>query len=124
MITGPSGIGKSSLCLLLIDRGYTLVSDDQTMLQIADNGLQASAAPNIAGMMEIRNLGIIPIPHMAERAAVSLHIRLDPKAPRFIDSPDSQNLLGHSIPSFAIWPDLATAPLKVEYALRLYGKKD
>ena len=33
LITGPSGSGKSDLALRLLDRGFTLVSDDQTIVR-------------------------------------------------------------------------------------------
>ncbi len=33
LITGPSGSGKSDLTLRLLDRGFTLVSDDQTIVK-------------------------------------------------------------------------------------------
>ncbi|WOE73797.1 HPr kinase/phosphorylase [Alterisphingorhabdus coralli] len=124
LISGPSGAGKSSLCLLLMDRGFKLVSDDQTQLQIRHNRLEAIPAPNIAGLIEIRNLGIVESPACATDIPIALYIRLDPDAPRFIEQPYQKTLLGHDVPSIAIWPDMATAPIKVEYALRLHGKRD
>ena len=33
LITGPSGSGKSDLALRLLDRGFALVSDDQTIVK-------------------------------------------------------------------------------------------
>ena len=33
LLSGPSGSGKSDLALRLIDRGFTLVSDDQTIVR-------------------------------------------------------------------------------------------
>ena len=33
LISGPSGSGKSDLALRLLDRGFTLVSDDQTIVR-------------------------------------------------------------------------------------------
>ncbi len=34
LITGPSGSGKSDLTLRLLDRGFSLVSDDQTLVKM------------------------------------------------------------------------------------------
>ena len=59
LITGPSGSGKSDLALRLLDRGFTLVSDDQTIVRREGNKLIASAPPNIAGKLEIRGVGIV-----------------------------------------------------------------
>ena len=56
---GPSGSGKSDLALRLLDRGFTLVSDDQTIVSRDGDRLIASAPPNIAGKLEIRGIGIV-----------------------------------------------------------------
>ena len=47
LISGPSGSGKSDLALRLLDRGFTLVSDDQTIVRREGNRLIASAPPTI-----------------------------------------------------------------------------
>ncbi|MEO1044802.1 MAG: serine kinase [Pseudomonadota bacterium] len=124
LISGASGSGKSSLCLLLMDRGWSLVSDDQTSLRDDGSSLMAGAAQHLAGLIEIRNLGIVEAPERAGEAPVVLHVSLDPEAPRFIDKAGSVILLGHTVPSIAICPDLAMAAIKTEYALRLYGKRE
>lgn len=61
LLTGPSGSGKSDFLLRLLDRGYTLVADDQ--VEIAD-GL-AQPPPSLAGLLEIRGLGIVRLPFTA-----------------------------------------------------------
>jgi serine kinase of HPr protein (carbohydrate metabolism regulator) len=33
LISGPSGSGKSDLALRMLDRGFTLVSDDRTIIR-------------------------------------------------------------------------------------------
>ena len=66
LITGPSGSGKSDLALRLLDRGFTLVSDDQTIVRREDDRLIASAPPNIAGKLEIRGLGIVEMDHVGD----------------------------------------------------------
>src|ERR1041385_8950530 len=59
LITGPSGSGKSDLALRLLDRGFTLVSDDRTLVKKDGTRVIASAPPNITGKLEIRGIGII-----------------------------------------------------------------
>ena len=59
LISGPSGSGKSDLALRLLDRGFTLVSDDQTIVRKDGNKLIASAPPTIHGRLEIRGIGIV-----------------------------------------------------------------
>ncbi len=59
LITGASGSGKSDLTLRLLDRGFTLVSDDQTIVKKTGTKLCASAPPIIKGKLEIRGIGIV-----------------------------------------------------------------
>jgi serine kinase of HPr protein (carbohydrate metabolism regulator) len=74
LIRGPSGSGKSLLALALLDparsrlRFARLVTDDRVRLEAANGRLLASAPDSIAGLLEIRGLGISRVPH--EREAV------------------------------------------------------
>ncbi len=58
LILGESGTGKSDLALRLIDRGAKLVSDDYVEVNIEDDLLYASPAPNIEGLIEVRGVGL------------------------------------------------------------------
>jgi serine kinase of HPr protein (carbohydrate metabolism regulator) len=75
LLTGPPGIGKSDLALRLIDGGAQLVADDQTILQFENNQLVASSPSSIAGMMEIRHVGLLRLP-FRQSARVALNIAL------------------------------------------------
>src|SRR5258707_874813 len=66
LITGPSGSGKSDLTLLLLDRGFILVSDDQTLVRRENDHLVASAPSNIAGKLEVRGIGIVDMDHAGD----------------------------------------------------------
>lgn len=65
LITGRSGSGKSDLALRLIDRGFTLVSDDRTILRKQDGRLIASAPDTIKGKIEVRGVGILEMETVA-----------------------------------------------------------
>lgn len=63
LITGPSGSGKSSLALALIDTSHgfaKLVSDDRVLVETAGpRGALIGRAPHpIAGQIEVHGLGI------------------------------------------------------------------
>jgi serine kinase of HPr protein (carbohydrate metabolism regulator) len=58
LITGPSGSGKSDLALRLMGRGAELVSDDQVQIEERNGALFATAPTAIAGMMEVRGVGL------------------------------------------------------------------
>ena len=68
MITGPSGSGKSDLALRLLDRGFALVSDDQTIVKRDGGRLLASPPPTIAGKLEIRGIGIVDMDNLTDHA--------------------------------------------------------
>lgn len=65
-MTGPSGSGKSSLCLQLIALGAVLVADDQCRLVLRNGELIASAPDNLSGLIEARGLGILRSPAQGE----------------------------------------------------------
>jgi|TARA_R110002096_G_scaffold309403_4_gene504019 HPr kinase/phosphorylase len=66
VIFGPSGSGKSDLALRLIDAGGELVSDDYVEIASEGDILYAHPAPNIAGMIEVRGVGLIKLAYKQE----------------------------------------------------------
>src|SRR3546814_11301183 len=54
LLMGASGSGKSDLALRLIDRGWSLVSDDYVTLECRGGKLVAAPPEQIAGRMEVR----------------------------------------------------------------------
>ncbi len=120
LISGASGSGKSDLALRLIDRGFTLVSDDQTMVRREGGGLIASAPPNIAGKLEIRGLGIVEVDYV-DSAAVSLAVALSSDIKRLPDGDELRTIIGVAIPLVEIDATPASAALKVAIALDRIG---
>ena len=120
LIEGAPGSGKSSLALALIDRGAMLVGDDGVALAAMEGRLFASPAPATAGLLEVRNVGLVPMPFL-DRVAIALVIALDPEAQRFIDAPEERGLLGVMVPMVRLWPDSPVLALRAELALERYG---
>ena len=120
LIEGPPGIGKTSLALTLIDRGAALIGDDGVTLEHRDARLLASPPPNTAGLIEVRNLGLLPWPTVSD-VPVALILRLDPDAPRFIEVAVQTELAGIAVPLIRLWPDGAVLALKAELALERFG---
>ncbi len=120
LIEGPPGIGKTSLALALIDRGAALIGDDGVTLESRDARLLASPPPNTAGLIEVRNLGLLPWPTVSD-VPVALILRLDPDAPRFIELAVQTELAGIAVPLIRLWPDGAVLALKAELALERFG---
>jgi len=65
LIRGESGIGKSESVLALIERGYSLVSDDATRFTLVDGHIVVGSSPDLTrGYMEVRGIGIINVAAM------------------------------------------------------------
>ena len=119
LIAGASGRGKSDLALRLIDRGALLVSDDYTLLRVAGDRLIGSAPATIAGRIEIRGVGIVELPTSRE-IPIALYVDLD-APPARLPEPKRIEIRGIALPSLALAALEASAPIKLEQALRLYG---
>lgn len=116
LIEGLPGSGKSDLALRLIDRGAQLLSDDYTLVTRRDGGLFASPAPNIAGKIEVRGIGVIEMHHAAE-APVALIVSLGEPVERLPEEGARRKIAGVDIPNIALAGFEASAPIKVELAL-------
>jgi serine kinase of HPr protein (carbohydrate metabolism regulator) len=116
LIEGRSGEGKSDLALRLIDRGATLVADEQVICQRLDGGLIASPTSAGAGRIEVRGLGIVDMPHV-ERVPVELLIVILDTPPRFPDDARKRRVAGVDVPVLPLAALEPSAPIKVELAL-------
>jgi serine kinase of HPr protein (carbohydrate metabolism regulator) len=120
LISGPSGSGKSDLALRLLDRGFTLVSDDQTIVKLDGNRLIATAPPNIAGKLEIRGIGIVDVERLSD-VPVALIVELTSDIQRLPDDSRERLILGVTVPLISIDAMTASAPSKVVLALDRMG---
>ena len=116
LLLGPSGAGKSDLALRLIDRGAKLIADDRVDLVHRDDRVTMSAPARIAGLLEVRGLGIVDFPSV--EAPLTLAIELVPgeEVERFPD-PDAELFCGLAVPLLRLNPFELSAPIKVELAL-------
>lgn len=119
LLRGPSGSGKSDLALRLIDDGAVLIADDRTALTHRDGTVVAQCPASIAGQLEVRGIGIMDLPYIAE-ATLSMIVDLVSS-----DQVDRlpvrrmEELLGCRISSITVAPFEASAPAKIKMAIRL-----
>lgn len=117
LFRGPSASGKSDLALRVVEAGGHLVADDQTMLTRENDTLVATCPETISGRIEIRGIGILPVPTI-RRAPLSLVMDLVPseQIDRFPD-PRRCQYLGIDVPLLNIAPFEVSAAAKVRLAL-------
>jgi HPr kinase/phosphorylase len=78
LVRGSSGVGKSECVLGLIERGYSLVSDDVTRFRAIEGRELIGTAPDLTRHhMEVRGLGIINVTSIFGVRAVRINQRLD-----------------------------------------------
>jgi serine kinase of HPr protein (carbohydrate metabolism regulator) len=122
LIVGASGSGKSDLALRLLDRGFTLVSDDRTIVRRDGAKLIASAPATIRGKLEIRGIVIVEMESIDDMP-VSLVVELTTDMQRLPDDSRERLILGAGIPLVNINAMTASAPSKVAVALDRLGLK-
>ncbi len=116
LLEGVSGTGKSDLALRLIDRGATLISDDQTLLVRQGTALVARAPATIRGGIEARGLGIVTLPYV-DAVPVALIVRLGAEPMRMPER-RQRRLAGIVVREIAFEAFHASTPIKIEWALR------
>lgn len=116
LLRGPSGAGKSDLALRLVDDGARLVADDRVDL-IADGrgGLLARCPQTISGLMEVRGLGVLPVPFV-ESAPLALVVDLGEEVER-LPHPGVEIIAGVALPHIILNPFHTSTPAKLRLAM-------
>lgn len=120
LLRGPSGAGKSDLAARLIEAGGRLVADDQTALTRQGRRLIAACPQTLAGLLEVRGVGIVKLGRgqLVARAPVALLIDLvPPQRVERLPEPARESLLGVMLPVLALTPFEASASAKLRLAL-------
>ena len=124
LLTGKSGSGKSDLALRLIEAGAILVSDDQVVVTNRCGKLFASPPAKLAGLLEVRGVGICTYPFL-ETCELFVVVNLDDAVlpERLPDlETQKQNILGISLTVFQLDPFRASSPAKIPSMLKLINQ--
>lgn len=119
LLIGPSGAGKSDLALRLICEGALLVSDDQTELSIDGALVHAHVPATIAGMIEVRSVGLLCAPTIS-CSRVRLAVLLASEVPERLPEPKHwtpPNLSEPRLPCVEIVGREVSATAKLRFAL-------
>jgi HPr kinase/phosphorylase len=111
LIRGPAGAGKSRLAFEFIQAGANgrlafarLVADDRVHVAAAHGRLIARPAASLAGLIEIRGIGICRLPH-EPLAVVRLVVDLGMAAERMPQAAAMETLIdGIRLPRLAVAP--------------------
>jgi serine kinase of HPr protein (carbohydrate metabolism regulator) len=117
LIRGPSGAGKSRLALELIEAGRTgtlrfarLVGDDRVYLQAAGGRLVVRPAETLAGLIEVRGIGLLQLP-FEPCAVVGLVVDLADSVERLPQPEDRRTEIeGIRLPRLAVAAGEAALP--------------
>ncbi|MEN9709294.1 MAG: hypothetical protein RIQ68_1702 [Pseudomonadota bacterium] len=116
LIIGPSGAGKSDLALRLIDRGAQLVGDDYVLVVRENDVLRAAPPEQLVGKLEVRGVGLCRFDHVSN---IGLTLIVDlAQPPVRLPDPQETELLGIKLPLLHLLPHEASAPIKVELAMK------
>jgi serine kinase of HPr protein (carbohydrate metabolism regulator) len=133
LLRGESGSGKSDLALRFMalagddELRPALVADDQVFVAANGKGqLLASPPQTIAGKIEIRGLGIVAVPYLAEAELVLVcDLVNDKDLPRMPPEPwERTEIAGRLVPALRLAPFELSAPLKLKTALLLAAAPD
>lgn len=117
LIRGKPGSGKSDLAARLIDQGGRLVADDRVDLAAREGALIACVPVAIAGLLEVRGIGILRMAHLAE-ATIGLVVDM-------VGQGDVERVpelafcdyMGVAVPLLRIWPFEPSAAAKIRFAV-------
>ncbi|WNK00756.1 serine/threonine protein kinase [Thalassospiraceae bacterium LMO-JJ14] len=122
LLLGPSGAGKSDLALRLIDGGAKLVADDRVDIVAGPSKLLVSPPGKLAGLMEVRGLGIV---RMAHETKVPLSLIVDLVKPADVERlPETlhASFMGVRVRRICLDPFQASAAAKIRLALSVHDK--
>lgn len=123
LLCGASGAGKSETALrLMVEGGAVLVADDRVGLWRDGDDLWACAPEKIAGLIEVREVGILKVPFCAA-VKIALCVRLlgrgDPEREKIsrLPEPEMQIFLDRTVRRLTLPAGDSATPAKIRAAL-------
>lgn len=117
LIQGPSGVGKTSLALRLIERGATLIGDDIVEIYLKNNKIYCKSKEKLKGVIEVRGLGLVAGLKVSKPVPVLCVIRLHKKPTERLPHQKTISFFNKKIPVFNFYA-CNTTEIAVLYAIR------
>jgi serine kinase of HPr protein (carbohydrate metabolism regulator) len=122
LIEGASGVGKSDLALRALDSGFRLAADDRAVVFASGGRLYGKAPDSLAGLLEVRGLGVTVQPAIGLCQIVMVLRCVDaPDQVERMPEPRLEALAGVNVPVFDLWPREPAAPVKIRRMLEHLG---
>jgi len=123
LIQGKSGAGKTFLAMRLVENhDACLISDDVTYVQVQDGVLYAETVPEIAGLVEIRGVGIVQTPHVSHVPVGCVVDLVEHSVDRYPPE-QTETIAGVQIPLFTFDTNFAYNDLQVIGAINYIKQK-
>lgn len=124
LIEGPSGAGKSDLALRALDHGFRLVADDRVLLWASGGGLFGRAPDVLSSLIEVRGLGVEPVPSLRLSRIVLAVACVAPDEVERLPDRLMVERAGVVIPALRLWPFEPAAPVKLRHTIAHLGHGD
>lgn len=121
LLRGASGAGKSDMALRLLAEGWQVIADDRVLLSRQGTELRAMAPANLAGLLEVRGIGVIRLDdaQRLESAPLRLVVDLVPTREGVARMPEPEFFrhAGIGMPLIRLYPFDASATAGLTMAL-------
>jgi serine kinase of HPr protein (carbohydrate metabolism regulator) len=114
LVEGAAGAGKSDLALRALSEGFRLVADDRVLIWRSGDRLYGRAPETLAGLLELRGLGVVRIEALPF-CEIVLVVRAG--EPERLPDPAFADILGLRVPLQILRLGESSAPAKLGRAL-------
>lgn len=122
LIEGPSGAGKSDLALRGLEAGFRLVADDRVMVWRSGDAAYGRAPETLAGLIEVRGIGVIGAPVLPFcRIVLRIELSGPGQSIERLPEPAFSPLVGVDLPLIRLAPFEASAPAKLAAIMHRLG---
>ncbi|GJL90144.1 MAG: HPr kinase [Minwuia thermotolerans] len=121
LLLGGSGAGKSDLALRLLAEGWQVIADDRVLLSSQGTELRATAPATLAGLLEVRGIGLVRLEDAQRLESAPLRLVADLVPTREeverMPEPEIFRHAGFGTPLIRLYPFDASATARLSMAL-------